>query len=107
MKTVAFPAIRPRILDSGKSLIGLKNIAIPITIKNMHVKWSAWGVISPYLKLGGISKINPVAQAQISKIPTINPMYDNTLKNLVISNFFSSSTFFFVNDPLCFLSNPS
>jgi hypothetical protein len=41
MKTEADPAIRPRRLVRGKSFTGLKNIAIPTTIKNIHVKWSA------------------------------------------------------------------
>lgn len=38
IKTVADAAIRPRMLESGRSFTGLKNIAIPITIKNIHVK---------------------------------------------------------------------
>jgi len=38
MKAVADPAIRPRMLESGKSFTGLKNIAIPTTIKKIHVK---------------------------------------------------------------------
>jgi len=38
IKTVADDTIRPRMLVSGRSLTGLKNIAIPITIKYIHVK---------------------------------------------------------------------
>jgi len=38
IKTVADAAIRLSILVSGRSFTGLKSIAIPTTIKNIHVK---------------------------------------------------------------------
>lgn len=38
IKTVADAATRLRMLESGRSFTGLNNIAIPTTIKYIHVK---------------------------------------------------------------------
>ncbi|MHA1781895.1 MAG: hypothetical protein ACTSUL_00550 [Promethearchaeota archaeon] len=55
-----------------------------------------------------MSRIRPETPAQISRIPTIIPVYHRNLKNLVMSNpfSFSSSTFLLKKEPLRFLSYP-
>jgi len=56
-----------------------------------------------------MSKIKPIAPAQISSIPTITPEYEIilkiTLKDLEIVD--SDSDFLLKNDPLRFPSNPT
>lgn len=74
IKAVAVPAKSPMILDSGRSLIGLNAITIPITIRNVLVKWFASSAVtSLYWKLGGMSKFNDIIPLKITKIPKIKP----------------------------------
>jgi len=66
----------------GRSLAGLRNVNIPITISKIEV--NKFTPVPVYAKQGGVLVIIPATPAITHIIPSAKPKYVNIFKNLVI-----------------------